>query len=274
MKRSREESDEEESPASKKEVRELKDLLAKALETSNSIKRTKTQPDPQSDDEEEEDQPSDSLFSLLTSLVKPAPVKTEAIIARQWGNKIMNGEIKISHLPYDDAGTLTEYTFFISYPNSFDGSNVHSLSTKIPWFYRTILDLQDCQAGRMRFRVQQCRSQKLVRILNREQLKTTGEKPLPLQESGDKSTDDHYRELTKRIGKIFSIPQVQPSELMTDMVKRIKNLDFGVIQRNVNPPITNSDITAAVDVPLVHSVRFQPEKNRLGIRLITEIQKI
>jgi hypothetical protein len=126
----------------------------------------------------------------------------------------------------------------------------------------------------MRFRVQQCRSQKLIRILNREQLKTTGEKYSSTQDTNDKTTDDHYRELTKRIGKIFSIHQTQPSELMTDAVKRIKNLDFGVVQRNVNPPITNADITAAADVPLVHSVRFQPEKNRVGIRLITEIQKI
>jgi hypothetical protein len=277
MKRQREDSDEEDTTKDiRKQLKSIEEIISRVVENSERAgKRSKNSFDFNEDDTETEDARSGGIFSTLTSFFTPAPKTTEALIAQAWGDKILNGEIKVERISYADAGKLYEYSFFINYPNYIDETHWLSLCANIPNFYMSFLDHKDCTPGRNRFVVQTCKSDRLKRLLNREQLKEVSESHASsmLNSTDVNINDESHRELDKRISKILSICENQPPDLPNASERFIKDSVIGVIHRNINPPVMNSDISKIIGTPLVHSIKFQPDKTRVGTRATLEIQK-
>jgi hypothetical protein len=275
MKRTREDS-EDDPKGLKDEIQSMRELLTRVIENSEiSHKRTKSSLKTIEDDNDNEEQRPSGFLSSILSIFEGPPKTTESIITDLWGNKILNGEVVTTKIPYADAGTLIEYTFFISYPNFIDDNHVINLCSSIPDFYRLMIDLKDCVAGNMRVVVRKCEAQRLKRLLNREQLKEPVDSHrstiLGIEESNIK--DESLREMGQRLGKILSISDHQSPDLPTASERTIKGSVIGVTHRNINPPISNTDITQIMGIPLVHALRIQPEKSRPAIRLTLEIQK-
>lgn len=278
MKRPRADSDEEDGEKSenvKTELRAIKELLTKVAENNEHLNKRPKQNKIVEDENDYEEQGSTGILSAIRSLFEKTPQTTESIITDLWGHKILNGEVVTTRIPYADAGTLIEYTFFVSYPNFIDDNHFTTLCSNIPHFYRAWSDTKDCKPGSIRFVIQKCESPRLKRLLNREQLKET---PGPNRQSiinTDETNikDESLREMGQRLGKILSISEYQSPDLPTASERTIKGSVIGVTHRNINPPITNTDITQIMGIPLVHSLRIQPEKSRAAIRLTLEIQK-
>ena len=267
MKRSREDEADEtpNGTFTKKEVDLLLREVIKQIHTES-----KRQKYASALEEEEEEQEEESKGFFLSRLFAPRGADPYKIVSEKFGHLILDGKIFTNKIPYDDLGVLTEIFFYIEYPNGISSSLLEkNFPVQIPHFYTYSIDLKDCTPSHLRLCFRICKSTKIRQLLDREELART--KPLPTVKANENSPKEL---LWYRLNQILTISDTQLPDLPKPSQQKLNSNVIGIFHKNIEPPVTNSDINSLSAVPFYVNSLFTPEQNQVKLRITLRIQSV